>query len=126
PRWLQRTLATPGSTVDIFDPAELTVLHINTKKPPFDDIRVRQALAYAMDPSRIAQYRGPEFTRVGGSVVPSNNLGYTEDNGLPTFDAEKAKALLAEAGHPDGLTVKMISSQLPSYESSNQILQAQL
>ncbi|TKT75852.1 ABC transporter substrate-binding protein [Aquamicrobium sp. LC103] len=126
PRWLQRTLATPGSTVDIFDPAELTVLHINTKKKPFDDIRVRQALAYAMDPNRIAQYRGPEFTRVGGSVIPSNNLGYTEDNGLPAFDAEKAKALLTEAGYPDGLTVKMISSQLPSYESSNQILQAQL
>ncbi len=126
PRWLQRTLATEGSTVDIFDPAELTVMHVNTKKEPFDDIRVRQALAYAMDPSRIAQYRGAEFTRVGGSVIPSNNLGYTEDNGLPAFDAEKAKALLAEAGYPDGLTVKMISSQLPSYESSNQILQAQL
>ena len=126
PRWLERTLAIPGATVDIFDPAELTVLHINITKEPFDDIRVRQALAHAMDPSRIAQYRGPEFTRVGKSVIPSNNLGYTEDNGLLTYDPEKAKALLTEAGFPDGLTVKMISSQLPSYESSNQILQAGL
>lgn len=126
PNWLKRTLATDGATVDIFDPAELTVLHVNTKKPPFDDIRVRRALAYAMDPSRIATYRGTEFTRVAKSVVPSNNLGYTEDNGHVAFDAEKAKALLAEAGYPDGITVKMISSQLPSYESSNQILQAQL
>ncbi|WP_299941580.1 ABC transporter substrate-binding protein [uncultured Nitratireductor sp.] len=126
PRWLQRTKAIDGATVDIFDPAELSILHINTNKAPFDDIRVRQALAYAVDPSRIAQHRGADFTRVAKSVIPSNNLGYTEDNGHMTFDPDKAKALLSEAGYPDGLTVKMISSQLPSYESSNQILQAQL
>ncbi len=125
-KWLERTLAIDGVTVDVFDPAELTILHINSQQPPFDDLRVRQALAYAVDASRIAQYRGPEFTRVAKSVVPSNNLGYTEDNGYMAFDAEKAQELLAEAGYPDGLTVKMISSQLPSYESSNQILQAQL
>lgn len=125
-RWLERTLAIDGATVDVFDPAELTVLHINKTQPPFDDIRVRQALAYAVDASRIAQYRGPEFTRVATSVIPSNNLGYTEDNGYMAFNPEKARELLAEAGYPDGLTVKMISSQLPSYESSNQILQAQL
>lgn len=125
-RWLQRTKALEGATVDIFDPAELTVMHVNTKKAPFDDIRVRQALAHAMDPSRIAEYRGPDFTRIGKSVIPSNNLGFTEDNGLAAFDPAKVKELLAEAGYPNGLTVKMISSQLPSYESSNQVLQAQL
>jgi len=124
--WLKRTQALEGVVVDVFDPSELSVLHINITKPPFDDIRVRQALAYAADPSRIAQYRGPEFTRVAKSVVPSNNLGYTDDNGHMDFNADKAKALLAEAGFPDGLTVKMIASQLPSYESSNQVLQAQL
>lgn len=125
-RWLERTQAIEGATVDIFDPSELSVLHINTTQEPFDDIKVRQALAYAVDASRIAQYRGPEFTRVAKSVIPSNNLGYTEDNGYMAFNAEKAKELLAEAGFPDGLNIKMIASQLPSYASSNQILQAQL
>lgn len=126
PRWLERTKEIEGATVDIFNPAELSLLHIDTTREPFDDIRVRQALAYAVDPSRIAQYRGEDFTRVAQSVVPSNNLGYTEDNGHISFNAERARELLAEAGYSDGLSVPMISSQLPSYESSNQILQAQL
>ena len=124
--WLGRTQAIEGAVVDIFDPAELSVMHINIKKPPFDDIRVRQALAHALNPEVIAQYRGPEFTRLPKSIIPSNNLGYTEDTGVLEFDAEKSKALLKEAGYPDGLTVKMIASQLPSYESSNQVMQAQL
>lgn len=126
PKWLARTQAVEGAVVDIFDPAELSILHVNITKPPFDDIRVRQALAHAVDAEGVAQYRGPEFTRTGKSVIPSNNLGFTAENGLLDHDPDKARALLAEAGYPDGITVKMIASQLPSYESTNQIVQAQL
>jgi peptide/nickel transport system substrate-binding protein len=125
-RWLQRMKEMPGSAIDIFDPAELTVIHINRNQKPFDDIRVRQAVAYAVAPSQIAQFRGPEFTRVAKSVVPSNNLGLNPEPGLAQHNIEKAKALLAEAGFPNGLTVKMISSQLPSYATTDQLLQAQL
>lgn len=117
---------TPGAKVDIFDPAELTVVHINRNQKPFDDIRVRQAVAYAINPAQIAQFRGPEFTRVAKSVIPSNNLGLNPDPGLVQPDVDKAKALLAEAGFPNGLTVKMISSQMPSYATTDQLLQAQL
>ena len=126
PRWLARTTAIDGATVDIFDPAELSLLNINITRAPFDDIRVRQALAHAIDAGRIAQFRGAEFTRVAKSVIPSNNLGYTEDNGHREFDPERAQELLAEAGFPDGLQTRMVASQLPSYETTNQILQAQL
>lgn len=125
-RWLQRMKETPGAKVDIFDPAELTVVHINRNQKPFDDIKVRQAVAYAINPEQIAQFRGPEFTRVAKSVIPSNNLGLNPDPGLIQPDVEKAKALLAEAGYPNGLTVKMISSQMPSYATTDQLLQAQL
>ncbi|HTO31358.1 MAG TPA: ABC transporter substrate-binding protein [Pararhizobium sp.] len=125
-RWLQRMQATPGAAIDIFDPSELTVLHVNRTQKPFDDIRVRQAIAHAVDPAQIAQFRGPEFTRVAKSVIPSNNLGLNPEPGILPHDIDKAKALLAEAGFPDGITIKMIASQMPSYATTDQILQAQL
>ncbi len=117
---------TAGAKVDIFDPSELSILHLNRNQKPFDDIKVRQAIGYAVNPAQIAQFRGADFTRVAKSVVPSNNLGLNPEPGLVQHDAAKAKALLAEAGYPDGITIKMISSQLPSYATTDQILQAQL
>lgn len=125
-RWLERMKQMPGTVVDIFDPAELTVIHINRNQKPFDDIRVRQALAYAINPKEIAEFRSSDFTRVAKSVIPSNNLGFNPDPGLVETNIEKAKELLAEAGYPDGLTIKMISSQMPSYATMDQLLQAQL
>ncbi|MBN8896830.1 MAG: polyamine ABC transporter substrate-binding protein, partial [Rhodospirillales bacterium] len=60
------------------------------------------------------------------SVVPRGYLGFTADNGLVGNDVAKAKALLKEAGYPDGLTVKMIQSQLPEMLTAAQVIQAQL
>lgn len=125
-RWLQQTLRHPGAVVDSFDPAELTMLHVNLHKPPLDNIKVRQALAHAVDAAKIAQYRGPRFTRAGKSAVPSNNLGFTAESGVLPHDPAKAKALLKEAGYPNGITLTMLASQLPSLETSAQIIQGQL
>lgn len=124
-RWLQRVQAAPGVAIDIFDPSELTVLHLNRNQKPFDDIRVRKAIAHAVNAAEIAQFRGPEFTRVAKSVIPANNLGLDAEPGLLSHDIEKSKALLAEAGYPDGITIKMIASQMPSYATTDQLLQAQ-
>jgi len=125
-QWLARTQGTKGAVVDIFDPAELTLLHIDANKKPFDDIRVRQAVAHAINRNQISQFRGDAFTRAAGSVIPSNNLGYLADSGMLPHDPQRAKALLAEAGYPNGLTIKMITSQMPSYETMAQLQQAQL
>ena len=125
-RWLQRMLSNQEVVVDTFDPAELTLLHVDVTKPPFDDIRVRQALAYAVDADKIAQYRGPRFTHAGKSAIPTNNLGFTENAGALEHDPAKAKALLAQAGYPNGLTVTMLSSQLHGLDNVAQILQGQL
>jgi len=124
-QWYARMQKTKGVAVDIFDPAELFILHIDSNKKPFDDIRVRQAVAHAVNREQIAQFRGKPFTRAAGSVIPMNNLGYLANPGLLPHDPAKAKALLAEAGYPNGLTIKMIGSQMGSYETVQQLLQAQ-
>lgn len=125
-KWRQQTMRLPGAVVEAFDPAELTMVHINLNKPPLDNLKVRQALAHAVNAEAIAQFRGSLFTRVGKSAVPSNNLGFTADSGVLPHDPAKARALLKEAGYPNGITLNMISSQLPSLESSVQIIQGQL
>lgn len=125
-RWVQRMRSNPDSVVDIFYPAELAVLHLNTKQEPLNDIKVRQAIAHAVNPGQIAQFRGAEFTHAAKSVIPSDNLGLNPEPGLLPYDLEKAKALLAEAGYPDGLTIKMIASQLPNYATMDPVIQAQL
>lgn len=123
--WLQRTEPLPGAVIDVFYPAEVSLLHINITMPPFDDIRVRQALAYAVNPEAVAEFKGARFTIRPTSVVPSNNLGYLKDAGVFPNDPEKAKALLKEAGFANGLTFTMLSSQLPEYETTAQVLQGQ-
>ncbi|AKC10962.1 MULTISPECIES: ABC transporter substrate-binding protein [Rhizobium/Agrobacterium group] len=125
-RWLQRLTANPENVVDTIEPAELNLLHINITKPPFNDIRVRQALAHTVNAAQIAKYRGERVNRAVPSVIPSNNLGFDPDAGVLNYDPAQSKKLLAEAGFPNGVTVTMVASQLPGLESLAQLIQAQV
>jgi peptide/nickel transport system substrate-binding protein len=124
--WVNRTRQIPGVKVDVFEPGELAILHLNTTQPPFNDIRVRQAMAHAVNRAELVRWRGQDVSREGQSLVPRGYLGFTADNGLPQNDANRAKALLAEAGHPNGLTVRVIHTQLPEMLNMMQVVQQQL
>jgi peptide/nickel transport system substrate-binding protein len=79
---------------------------VNNTKAPLDDARVRRAIAFAIDRQSIcdAVFYGLANPILGG-VVPSWNWGFAPDLKVfsPHADPEKAKALLAEAGHAQGL-----------------------
>jgi peptide/nickel transport system substrate-binding protein len=124
--WVNRTKAQPHTLVDVFAPAELAELHLNATVKPLDDIRVRQAIAHAINRPEIVRWRGADVSREGQGVIPRGYLGFTTDTGLLQINIEKAKALLKEAGYPDGVTIKMVQTQLPEMLTAAQVFQAQL
>jgi len=93
---------------------------------PLDDIRVRQAIAYAIDRKAIVVFKGADSSRVAVSVVPSGYLGTDEKAPLYPYDPVKAKALLTEAGYPNGLTIKTIHTTLTGMQTLIEAVQAQL
>ena len=76
------------------------------------DLRVRQALEYAVDKAAVVQQQGgPTVAKPVNGIFGLGVLGYHEFSLYPSTDSkgdpEKAKALLKEAGFPDGITLKM-------------------
>jgi peptide/nickel transport system substrate-binding protein len=80
---------------------------MNVRNKPFDDVRVRQALNYAVDISAIidAVFDGQGYAN--GTVCAGLAFGHDENIKPYTQDIEKAKKLLAEAGYPNGFTTEL-------------------
>jgi peptide/nickel transport system substrate-binding protein len=125
-RWVERMRGEKGLLVDVFTPGEFRTLLLNTHSKPLDDPRVRQAFEHAIDAMRIAQFVGLDVAKPGRSPVPPGYLGATDD--LPTYapDPARARALLAEAGYPNGITLKAIVSSISPQLSVMEVIQAQL
>lgn len=95
------------------------------------DPKVRQALNYAVDKAAIVQQLGgPEFATPLNGIFPLGILGHHDFDPYPTPDSkgdpEKAKELLAEAGYPDGLSLKMPFRNAGNGAAEAQVLQASL
>jgi len=73
-------------------------LRLNTTKPPFDDIKVRQAAAYAIDKAGIVDGILGGFDKPVNVMAAPPVFGFAADVPAPTYDLAKAKALVAEAG----------------------------
>ena len=87
-------------------------VRMNPKFPPFDDVRVRRALNYAVDKDAI---REAVFFGTGAfakSLVPPFIEGYDDSAFVYDHDLDKAKALLAEAGYAEGFEVELLYSDL--------------
>jgi len=75
---------------------------MNTQKPPLDDVRVRQAIAYAIPYEDVVEVGTGGLGRQARGPVPHGLWPYSDDVFQYTYDVEKAKELLEEAGYPDG------------------------
>jgi peptide/nickel transport system substrate-binding protein len=85
---------------------QMWYMAVNVSEPPFSDVRVRQAVNYAIDRKAITDQL------LQGICIPSDNIVFPTSPLYKTtqrypYDPEKAKALLKEAGYPDGFTTKI-------------------
>ncbi|QKV17415.1 ABC transporter substrate-binding protein [Oricola thermophila] len=126
PEAIPQFAADPRFEVVIGSTEGETILATNNGKPPFDDLKVRQAIAHAID--RQAIIDGAMFglgTPIGSHFAP-HHPAYVELVETYPYDPERAKQLLAEAGYPDGFeaTLKLPP---PSYaRRGGEIVAAQL
>jgi oligopeptide transport system substrate-binding protein len=101
----------------------------NVTKPPFDNVKVRQAFAQALDRTdyvtNVLQGLGKEAL----SFIPPDHPGYAPDIKLWPFDAAKAKQTLADAGFPNGAglpEIKLTYSSTPRNKTRMEWIQNQL
>ena len=89
-----RLLRVPSMSTDFYG--------FDTSRPPFDDVRVRQAFGAAVDWRRIARLAVDDAAAVATSMVPPGIPDRTDRDMLPVHDPDAARALLAEAGYRSG------------------------
>jgi peptide/nickel transport system substrate-binding protein len=101
----------------------------NPKVKPFDDPKVRQAIAYAVDRSSVINAAGgSSLAEAATTYLPNQkSFGYTSYDHFPagaSGNPAKAKELLKEAGRPNGITVTLTHSNDKDFETSPEIATA--
>jgi len=131
--WVERMNNEEGVRVDVYGVGEVATVHFDITVPPLDDVRVRKAIAYALERDEFLALFGEPVAANVYSPVPAQFLagGLTQKEvaelGLEyALDRDKARELLAEAGYADGFSLEMVSSERESYLKNYQSMQAQL
>lgn len=103
----------------------------NPEEKPFDDVRVRQAFSMAVDRAEVARACGSSFEGstffVAKNLLSSASGKYWSDEAEEepiSFDPERAKELLAEAGYPNGEGFPKVTYKYPSLQVDSDVAQA--
>ncbi len=103
-----------------------TILSTNNGREPFSNIKVRQAIAHALNREEIIAGNGSGYgTPIGSHFSPANEA-YVDLTGTYPYDTAKAKALLAEAGYPDGFKATLKLPPPPYARDGGQVVASQL
>ncbi|MCQ2520414.1 MAG: ABC transporter substrate-binding protein [Lachnospiraceae bacterium] len=102
-------------------------MYLNNAVKPFDDVRVRQALSYAVDADEIIDLSfDGKGTKLGSSMFPAFGKYYIPETAdVYNQDLDKAKALLAEAGYPNGFSfaIKVPSNYQPHIDTAQVVVE---
>lgn len=114
-----------GIVIDKIDSTIVRYVTLNTMKKPFDDVRVRQALNYAIDKEAYIKVVKTGLGSKLDSSMSSKTQYYSPQTGYD-YDPEKAKQLLAEAGYPDGFQAEIWGENDSETVKGMQFIQQQL
>ncbi len=96
-----------GATVDYVDGFSQAFLMFNCNKKPFNDPKVRQAFFYAIDVDKLIENQLVGHAKAIKGFLPEDSDYYTEASTVYTYDQDKAKALLKEAGQ-ENLKIELV------------------
>lgn len=129
------TVQTPETLGQFEDPAKYRIIDgttngevmmtLNTSKPPLDDVKVRQAINYAIDKQALLEAAWSGYGTVIGSHEAPTDPWFVDQAGVYPYDPDRARALLTEAGQP-ALTLSLKLPPVPYAQAAAPILISQL
>ncbi len=131
--WLEKMEQEPHVRLDVHGVGEVITLYLNTSLKPLNDVRVRKAIAYALNRQAFLRGVNGSLIEAAYSPVPAQYLPGGMGKKEVTYfhldyaeNLEKARQLLAEAGYKDGFSLDQVSSKKRIYRVNYEILRAQL
>lgn len=110
--------ALPNVTLEQFDSLSYYFVWFLNDRAPLDKVEVRKAMWMALDLPTIVSSLYGDSRKTMDSFCPSTAFGCVKADGLPTYDPEGAKKLLADAGYPNGFKVDVIFSLANATDSA--------
>ncbi len=102
-----RFVSTPGLNI--------CFITMNTQSPPFDNVKVRQAVNYAVNKTKIVKLLYQGLAEPAVNPFPPHMWGFNHEITGYGYKPEKAKALLKEAGYPDGFETTLFKLPVPRF-----------
>jgi peptide/nickel transport system substrate-binding protein len=120
---LEKSDISSGAT----DGGRYVLIEANQFEGVFADEKVRQAFLHALDREKLIEAVFPGGNAlVANSQLPPDHPYYREPTTTYPYDAERAKALLAEAGHPEGFEFELLTSSIPWITQLGTLVKEQL
>ncbi|MGE3466939.1 MAG: ABC transporter substrate-binding protein, partial [Pyrinomonadaceae bacterium] len=115
----------PNLKIDQFDGSNIQYLVFNTQSPPLDNVKVRQAIGYAVDRQKIVTELLSDQARVAHSILPPQSWAYSPGTQY-SYDPAKAKQLLNEAGYKNEPIVFKYGAGNAAVSQYAQVIQSSL